>query len=48
MVLHFVESAFRDTFTFTLVDGALQMERTVNINSGARAWPVVTARRAPD
>jgi CubicO group peptidase (beta-lactamase class C family) len=48
IVLHFVESAFRDTFTFTLVDGALQMERTVNINSGARAWPVVTARRALD
>jgi CubicO group peptidase (beta-lactamase class C family) len=46
IVLHFVESAFRDTFSFTLVDGALQMERTVNINSGARAWPVVTARRA--
>lgn len=46
LVLHFVESAFRDTFTFSVADGALTMERTVNINSSARAWPSVTATRA--
>ncbi len=47
LVLHFVESAFRDTFTFTVIDGALTMDRAVNINSGARAWPTLTATRAP-
>lgn len=45
LVLHFVESVFRDTLTFTREGGRLTMARRVNINSGARAWPVVTARR---
>jgi hypothetical protein len=47
LVLHFVESAFRDTFTFTVADGTLTMDRRVNINSDARAWPTLTATRAP-
>jgi CubicO group peptidase (beta-lactamase class C family) len=46
LVLHFVESAFRDTFIFTVADGRLTMARSVNINSGPRAWPLVTATRA--
>ncbi|HSI16625.1 MAG TPA: serine hydrolase [Sphingomonas sp.] len=46
LVLHFVESVFRDTFTFTRDGHRLTMERRVNINSAARAWPVVTATRA--
>jgi hypothetical protein len=37
---------FRDTFTFTLDGDRLTMERRVNINSAARAWPMVTATRA--
>jgi hypothetical protein len=46
LVLHFVESVFRDTFTFTLDGDRLTMERRVNINSAARAWPTLTATRA--
>jgi CubicO group peptidase (beta-lactamase class C family) len=46
LVLHFVESVFRDTFTFTREGDRLTMARRVNINSAARAWPSVTARRA--
>jgi hypothetical protein len=46
LVLHYVEAVFRDTFTFTRDGDRLTMERQVNINSAARAWPVVTARRA--
>lgn len=46
LVLHYVEAVFRDTFTFTREGDRLTMERRVNINSGARAWPVVTAWRA--
>jgi CubicO group peptidase (beta-lactamase class C family) len=46
LVLHFVESVFRDTFTFMRDGDQLTMARRVNINSAARAWPVVTATRA--
>ena len=45
LVVHFLESAFRDTFLFTADGDRLVMERTVNINSGARAWPTMTAVR---
>ena len=46
LVVHFLESAFRDTFVFTVDGGRLAMDRSVNINSGARAWPTITAARA--
>lgn len=46
LVLHFVESAFRDTFRFRYARGELAIERFVNINSGDRAWPLLTAVRA--
>jgi len=45
IVLHFVEAAFRDTFVITVDGDRLTMERSVNINSAARAWPVITATR---
>jgi CubicO group peptidase (beta-lactamase class C family) len=45
LVLHFTESAFRDTIVFTIEGERLTMERRVNINSGARAWPTMTAKR---
>ena len=37
---------YRSQFTFTREGDRLTMERRVNINSAARAWPVVTATRA--
>ena len=46
LVLHFVEAVFRDTFTFTRDGDRLTMERRVNINSAARAWPTITATRS--
>jgi CubicO group peptidase (beta-lactamase class C family) len=46
LVLHFLEAAFRDTFTFTVEGSTLTMDRAVNINSSARAWPTLTATRA--
>lgn len=45
LVLHFVESAFRDTFVFTLDGDRLTIDRSVNINSADRAWPTLTATR---
>ena len=45
LVLHFAESAFRDTLTFTFDGDRLTMERSVNINSGDRAWPTLSAVR---
>lgn len=45
IVLHYTESAFRDTITLTVEGGTLTMDRTVNINSAARAWPTLTAVR---
>ena len=46
LVLHFIESAFRDTFRFRYSRGELSIERFVNINSGDRTWPLLTAIRA--
>lgn len=46
LVVHFVETAFRDTFRFRLARGELAIERFVNINSGDRVWPLLTAVRA--
>ena len=46
LVVHYLEAAFRDTFVFTADGDRLAMERSVNINSGARAWPAMTATRA--
>jgi predicted proteasome-type protease len=45
LVVHFLESAFRDTFVFAVDGDRLVMDRSVNINSGARAWPMMTAVR---
>jgi CubicO group peptidase (beta-lactamase class C family) len=45
LVVHFLESGFRDTFVFTVDGDRLVMDRSVNINSGARAWPTMTAVR---
>jgi len=45
LVLHFVEAAFRDTFTFSVAGDRMTMERSVNINSGPRTWPTITAVR---
>jgi CubicO group peptidase (beta-lactamase class C family) len=45
LVLHFAESAFRDCFRFRLAGDELTMERSVNINSGRRAWPQLIADR---
>ncbi|MES2288107.1 MAG: serine hydrolase [Pseudomonadota bacterium] len=45
IVLHYTESAFRDTITLSVDDDRLTMDRAVNINSGARAWPTLTATR---
>ncbi|WP_084250019.1 serine hydrolase domain-containing protein [Sphingomonas mali] len=45
LVVHFLESAFRDTFVFSVAGDRLVMDRSVNINSGARAWPTMTAAR---
>ena len=46
LVVHFLESAFRDTFVFEVNGDRLTMDHSVNINSGARAWPTMTAVRA--
>jgi hypothetical protein len=48
LTLHFVESSFRDTFRLQLAGGELVVERSVNINSGDRAWPRLTAVRCGD
>jgi hypothetical protein len=45
LVVHFLEEAFRDTFVFTVGGDRLEMDRSVNINSGARTWPAMTAVR---
>ena len=45
LVWHFVETAFRDTVTLHFTGDRLTMERRVNINSGARHWPVLGATR---
>lgn len=45
VILHYTESAFRDAVTLTVEGGTLTMDRTVNINSAARAWPTLTATR---
>jgi len=45
LVIHFLESAFRDTFVFTVDGERLMMDRSVNINAGARAWPTMAAVR---
>lgn len=45
LVVHFLESAFRDTFVFTVDSDRLTMDRSVNINSAARTWPTMTAVR---
>lgn len=45
IVLHFVESAFRDTILCRVEDGRLTIGRSVNINSAERAWPRLTAVR---
>jgi CubicO group peptidase (beta-lactamase class C family) len=46
IVLHFAETAFRDTLRFEAEDGKLIFDRCVNINSGERAWPRLSAECA--
>jgi len=43
LTCHFVESAFHDTFVVTRTNEGLTLDRGVNINSGARAWPTLRA-----
>ncbi|WP_213978911.1 serine hydrolase [Sphingomonas sp. dw_22] len=45
IALHFVESAFRDTLTIARDGDALTLDRRVNINSAARAWPTLRGNR---
>jgi hypothetical protein len=45
LVLHFVETTFRDTIVIAREGNALRLDRKVNINSGARAWPSLIFRR---
>lgn len=45
LVVHYLEAAFRDTFLFSVDGDRLTMDRSVNINSGTRAWPTMTAVR---
>lgn len=40
----FAETAFRDTVTCRFIDGAVTIEREVNINSAARRQPTLTGR----
>lgn len=46
IVLHFVETAFRDTIVLDLDGDRLRLDRSVNINSGLEAWPTLVATRA--
>lgn len=46
LIWHFVESAFRDTVTVRLEGDRLSFDRRVNVNSGAKSWPTLSARRA--
>jgi CubicO group peptidase (beta-lactamase class C family) len=45
LVLHFVETCFRDTITIAREGDALRLDRSVNINSGDRAWPTIRLTR---
>jgi CubicO group peptidase (beta-lactamase class C family) len=45
LVWHFIESAFRDTVTIHFEGDRLTLDRRVNINSSAEAWPTLTATR---
>jgi CubicO group peptidase (beta-lactamase class C family) len=45
LILHFVETCFRDTILLTREGDSLRLDRKVNINSGARAWPSLLFRR---
>jgi CubicO group peptidase (beta-lactamase class C family) len=47
LTLHFAETAFRDTFRLRIAEGGgLDIDRSVNINSGDRAWPTLHAVKA--
>jgi CubicO group peptidase (beta-lactamase class C family) len=46
LVCHFVESAFRDTFTLQFAGEAVTVDRSVNINSAAQAWPTLSGSAA--
>jgi hypothetical protein len=43
IVVHFTETAFRDTIRLRFADRGVTLDRSVNINSGARAWPTLSA-----
>jgi hypothetical protein len=45
MVWHFVDSAFRDTVELRIDGDRITFDRSVNINSSARAWPTLTGHR---
>lgn len=42
----YVETAFRDTVVCRFENDRAILERSVNVNSGARAWPAITGIRA--
>ena len=46
LTCRFVESAFHDTFVIARTADGLTLDRAVNINSGARAWPTLRGTRA--
>jgi CubicO group peptidase (beta-lactamase class C family) len=45
LVLHFAETTFRDTLHIRRAGATLELDRSVNINSAARAWPTLRATR---
>jgi hypothetical protein len=44
LVVHFVESSFRDTLTLRFEGDRLTLDRAVNMNSADLAWPTIRAR----
>lgn len=45
LVVHFIESSFRDTLTLRFAGERVTLDRAVNMNSADMAWPTVTATR---
>jgi hypothetical protein len=45
MTWFFLESVFVDTVVLRLADKKITLERSVNANSGARAWPILAGTR---
>lgn len=43
LVVHFIESSFRDTITLRFDGDELTLDRSVNMNSAGLAWPTIAA-----